>query len=75
MLLLVGFPRGSVVKHPPAGDEGLTPGTGRYPGGGNSNPLQYSGLGNTLERGALWATVLRVAKSHTQLSNETRATR
>ena len=75
MLVLVGFPGGSVVKNQPAGDKGLIPGSGRSPGGGNSNPLQYSGLGNPLDRGAWWATVLRVVKSHTQLSNETRATR
>ena len=52
MLLLVGFPGGSVVKNPPAGDEGLIPGSGRSPGGGNSNSLQYSGLGNPMDRGA-----------------------
>jgi len=37
-------------------------GSGRSPGGGNGNPLQYSGLGNPMERGAWWATVYGVAK-------------
>ena len=42
----MGFLGGSVVKNPPAnaGDVGSTPGLGRSPGGGNSNPLQYSCL-------------------------------
>ena len=58
-----------VEKNPPAnvGDRSLTPGTGRSPGGGYSNPLQYSCLENPLNRGALWARVRRVAKSRTQL--------
>ena len=40
----MGFPDGSGVKNPPpkAGDAGLMPGSGRSPGGGNGNPLQYS---------------------------------
>ena len=40
----MGFPGGSVVMNPPAnaGDAGFIPGSGRSPGGGNSNPLQYS---------------------------------
>ena len=47
-----GFPGGSVVKNPPAnaGDEGLVPGWGRSPRAGNGNPLQYSCLGNPMER-------------------------
>ena len=58
----MGFPGGSVVKNLPAnagaaGDVGLIPGSGRAPGGGNGNPLQYSCLGNLMERGAWWATV------------------
>ena len=42
-----GFPGGSVVKNPPAyaGDIGWIPGSGRSPGEGNGNPLQYSCLG------------------------------
>ena len=45
-----------------AGDGGLIPGSGRSPGEGNANPLQYSGLGNPLERGAWWAIVHGVTK-------------
>ena len=40
-----------------AGDAGLIPGLGRSPGRGNGNPLQYSCLGNPMDRGAWWATV------------------
>ena len=43
----------------------LIPGSRRPPGGGHSNPLQYSCLENPMERGARWATVHRVAKSQT----------
>ena len=46
-------------------DAGSIPGLGRYPGGGNGNPLQYSCLGNPMDRGAWQATVLEVAKSQT----------
>ena len=55
----MGFLGGSVVKNPPAnaGDAGLIPGSGRSPGKGYGNPLQDSGLGNPMDRGALWATV------------------
>ena len=52
-----------------AGDPGLIPGSGRSPGEGNGNPLQYSGLENPMDRGAWRATVHRVAKSWTQLSD------
>ena len=45
-----------------AGDQGLIPGLGRSPGEGNGNPLQYSCLGNPMDRGAWWATVHGVAK-------------
>jgi len=38
------------------------PGLGRVPGGGHGNPLQYSCLGNSMDRGACWATVYGVAK-------------
>jgi len=44
------------------GEAGLIPGSGRSPGGGNGNPLQYSCLGNLKNRGAWWATVHRVAE-------------
>ena len=57
-----------VVKNPPAnagdrGDVGSIPGSGRSPGGGHGNLLQYSCLENPMDRGAWWATVHRVAKS------------
>ena len=45
-----------------AGDLGSIPGSGRSPGEGNGNPLQYSCLGNPMDRGAWWATVHGVAK-------------
>ena len=55
----MGFLGGSVVKNPPtnAGDTrdlGLIPVSGRSPGVGNDNPLQYSSLGNPMDRGAWW---------------------
>ena len=64
------FPGGSVVKNPPVnvGDTSLIPGSETSPGEGNSNPFQYSFLGNPMDRGAWWATVLGVQKSWTQLS-------
>ena len=48
----MGFPGGSVIKNPPAnaGDAGLIPGLRRSLGEGNSNPLQYSCLGNPMDR-------------------------
>ena len=51
-----------VVKNPPANagdirDMGLISGSGRFPGGGQGNPFQYSCLENPMERGALWAIV------------------
>ena len=49
-----------------AGDPGLTPGSGRSPGEWNGYPLQYSCQGNPMDRGAWWATVHEVAKSHMQ---------
>ena len=57
-----------VVKNPPANagdlrDVGSIPGSGRSPGKGNANPLQYSCLENLIDRGAWWAIVHRVAKS------------
>ena len=48
-------------------DMSLSPGSGRPPGGGNGNPLQYSCLENVTDRGAWWATVHRVTKSWTGL--------
>ena len=52
-----------------AGDADLIPGLGRLPGEGNSNPLQYSCLGNPMDRRAWRATVHRVKKSWARLSN------
>ena len=65
MQVCVGFPGGSEVKNLPvnAGDRGSIPRSGRFPGKGNSYPLQYSCLGNPMDRGAWWATVDRMAKS------------
>ena len=60
----MGFPGGSVVKNPPAnaGDTSSIPGSGRSPGGGNGNPLQYSCLGNPMDRIAWQARVHGVTK-------------
>ena len=56
------FPAGAAVKNPPANaqearDTGLIPGSGRSPGEGNGNPLQYSCLENPMDRGAWQAAV------------------
>jgi len=66
-----GFPSGSMVKNLPAnsGDAGWIPGSGRSPGGGNGNPLQYSCLKTSTDRGAWWAIVHAVAKSWAWLSD------
>ena len=58
------FPVGSAVKNlfANAGDVDLIPESGRSPGEGNGNPLQYSCLEHSTERGAWWATVHRVIK-------------
>ena len=53
------------------GDPGSIPGSGRSPGEGNGNPLQYSCLENPMDRGAWRTTVHGVSKSRTQLSNFT----
>ena len=65
------FPGGSDGKESAcsAGDLGLIPRLGRSPGEGNGYPLQYSGLENPMDRGAWPATVHRIAKSRTRLSN------
>ena len=67
----MGFPGGAVVKTLPAnaGDVGSIPGLGRSPGGGNGNPLQYSCLGNPMDRGVWQAIVHEATKSQTLLSN------
>ena len=73
-VLSVGFSGGSVVKNPlaNAGDMGSIPGWGRSPGEGNDHLLQYSCLGNPLDRGAWQATVHGIAKSQMQPSNSTK---
>ena len=55
----MSFPHSSVGKECicNAGDLGLIPVSGRFPGEGNGNPLQYSCLENPLDRGAWWATI------------------
>ena len=62
-----GFSGGSVVKNLLANveDVGLILGSGRYPGGGNGNPIQYSHLENPKDRGAWQATVNGVVESDT----------
>ena len=69
----LGFPDGSEVTASScnAGDLGLIPGLGRFPGEGNGNPLQYSCLENPMDGGAWWVTVHRVTKSWTRLSDLT----
>jgi len=64
-----------VVKNPPvsagdAGDVASIPGSGRSPGGENGNPLQYSCLGNPMDKGVWWATVhQRVPESWIRLTD------
>ena len=66
-----GFPGRSDSKESACneGDSGLIPGLGSSPGKGNGNPLQYSSLGNPMHRGPWQATVHRVLKSRTSVSN------
>ena len=52
-----------------AGHVGSIPGPERSPGEGNDNPLQYSSLGNPMDRGDWWAAIPGVTKSQTQFSN------
>ena len=65
------FPGGSEVKASAcnAGDLSSIPGSGRSPGEGNGNPLQYSGLENPMDGGAWCATVHGVTKSRMRLSD------
>ena len=70
ILTLLCLKVGSVVKNLPAsagatGDEGSIPVSGRSPGVGNGNPLQYSWLENSTDRGVSWSIVNGVAKSGT----------
>ena len=64
---LSGFSRSSICKESVcnAGDLGLIPGSGRSPGEGNGNPLQYSCLENPMDRGAWQATVYGVTRVDT----------
>ena len=70
----MGFPGGTSGEEPTCqcrkqkGSSSI-PGSGRFPGEGNGNPLQYSCLENPMDREAWWATVHRVAKSQTQLKD------
>ena len=72
-MFLWGLPRWLSGKESTcnAGDLGLIPGSERSWGGGNDNPIQYSCLGNPMDRGAWRATVLGFTKSGTQLNNWT----
>ena len=67
----MGLPSGSYHKESACsvGYLDLIPVWGRSPGEGDDNTLQYSCLENPMDRGSWWATVHRVAKSLTQLSN------
>ena len=66
-----GFPSRSDSKESAcsAGDLGSVPGLGRFPGEGNGNPLQYSCLENSMDRGTWWGTVHGIAKSRTWLNS------
>ena len=66
-LYILSFPGGSDSKESACsvGDPGSIPGWGRSPGEGNGNPLQYSCLENSMDRGAWQATVHGLAKSWT----------
>ena len=68
-----------MVKKPPANagsarDAGLIPELGISPGIENGNPLQYSCMENSMDRGAWWATFHRIAKNQTRLSTHTQIT-
>ena len=71
LLNTMSFPDGSDGKESAcnAGDLGLIPGSGRSPGDGNGNPLQFSCLEKPMDRGVWRAIILGVAKSWTWLSN------
>ena len=80
MIEIEGVPGGTVGKEyayhaGDTGDLGLIPGLGRCPGSGRGNSLQYSCLGNPMDRGAWWAAVQGVAKSQTQLKRLSMHTR
>ena len=60
----VELPEGAAVKNPRASaeDMGAITGPGRSPGEGNGSPLQYSGLGNSMDTGAWWSAAHGVSK-------------
>ena len=67
----ISFPGGTVIKNPPAkardtGNMDSISGSERSPRAGKDNPVQYSCLGNSMDRGAWWATVHGVTKSTTK---------
>ena len=68
----MGFPGGSVVKNLPANAEEASsiPGSGRFPGEGNGNPLQYSFLGNPMDRGTQQAVAHGVTRVGHYLANK-----
>ena len=68
---VLGFPGGSNGKQHAckAGDLSLFPESGRSPGEGNGNPLQYSWPENPMDRGIWWATAHEVTEHQTQLSD------
>ena len=73
-MYIYSFQGGSVVKNTPAdtgdaGNTGLIPESGRSPGVGNGNPLQYSCLDNSMERGTWWAVFQGVTKNWIGLSD------
>ena len=61
---IVAFLGGSLIKNPPSSVGGVDPhpGSGRFPGEANGNPLQYSCLENSMDKGGWWTTVHGVAK-------------
>ena len=67
----LGFPRGLDGEDSPSnvGNLGSISGSGRFTGKGNGNPLQYSCLENSMDRGAWKATVFGVPKGHVHLSS------
>ena len=69
----MGFPSGSTVKNLPAntGNVGSIPGSGKSPGGGNGNTLQYSCLENSMDRVAWWVAIHGVSQAWTRLSKHT----
>ena len=66
----MGFPDGRAGKDSTCnagdpGNAGLIPDSGRSPGGGNGNPLHYSCMKNSTDRGAWWATAQRISNNQT----------